>query len=149
MCEDTPDGKKLLGKLTAETSEGPEPEAETLVWKDLLNGYADESAMRKFGIPDSALRCVILFRLMQDIYSPKGWNVVKPDLPIHFIAGAQDPCIINLKKFSKAVSFLRNCGYREVTSKVYPMMRHEILNENGREEVWSDVRALLDGWLAR
>ena len=90
-----------------------------------------------------------LFRLMQDIYSPKGWNVVKPDLPIHFIAGAQDPCIINLKKFSKAVSFLRNCGYREVTSKVYPMMRHEILNENGREEVWSDVRALLDGWLAR
>jgi alpha-beta hydrolase superfamily lysophospholipase len=90
-----------------------------------------------------------LFRLMKDIYSPEGWNVTKPDLPVHFIAGAEDPCIVSLKKFSQAVSFLRNCGYRDVTSKVYPGMRHEILNEIGRENVWSDVRELLDGWLAR
>jgi alpha-beta hydrolase superfamily lysophospholipase len=90
-----------------------------------------------------------LFRLMKDIYSPEGWNVTKPDLPIHFIAGAEDPCIISIKKFSEAVSFLRARGYRDVTSKVYPRMRHEILNEIGREDVWSDVRERLDGWLAR
>ena len=90
-----------------------------------------------------------LFRLMKDIYSDKGWLVSNPGLPVHFIAGAQDPCIINLKKFSEAVSFLRNRGYREVTSQVYPGMRHEILNEIGRENVWTDVRARLDGWLAR
>ena len=90
-----------------------------------------------------------LFRLMKDIYSPDGWTVTNPDLPIHFIAGAEDPCIINLKKFSQAVSFLRNRGYREVTSQVYPGMRHEILNETGREDVWRDVRTRLDGWLAR
>ena len=90
-----------------------------------------------------------LFRLMKDIYSPDGWNVTKPDLPVHFIAGAEDPCIISLKKFSQAVSFLRGRGYREVTSKVYPGMRHEILNETGREDVWRDVRERLDGWLAR
>ena len=58
-------------------------------------------------------------------------------------------CIINLKKFSQAVSFLRSRGYREVTSQVYPKMRHEILNEIGREDVWRDVRDRLDGWLAR
>ena len=90
-----------------------------------------------------------LFRLMKDIYSPEGWNVTKPDLPVHFIAGAEDPCIINLKKFSQAVSFLRGRGYREVTSQVYPKLRHEILNEIGREDVWRDVRERLDGWLAR
>ena len=90
-----------------------------------------------------------LFRLMKDIYSPEGWNVTKPDLPVHFIAGAEDPCIINLKKFSQAVSFLRGRGYREVTSRVYPKLRHEILNEIGREDVWRDVRNRLDGWLAR
>jgi alpha-beta hydrolase superfamily lysophospholipase len=90
-----------------------------------------------------------IFRLMKDIYSPKGWNVTNPDLPIHFIAGTDDPCIVNLKKFSEAVSFLRSCGYREVTSQVYPQMRHEILNELGREDVWRDVRSRLDGWLAR
>ena len=90
-----------------------------------------------------------LFKLMKDIYSPDGWPVTKPDMPIHFIAGADDPCIINLKKFSQAVSFLRSRGYREVTSQVYPGMRHEILNETGREDVWRDVRTRLDGWLAR
>ena len=90
-----------------------------------------------------------LFRLMKDIYSPEGWAVKKPDLPVHFIAGAEDPCIVSIKKFSRAVSFLRARGYREVTSQVYPKMRHEILNEIGRETVWRDVRDRLDGWLAR
>ena len=90
-----------------------------------------------------------LFRLMKDIYSPDGWNVKNPDLPVHFIAGAEDPCIISIRKFSQAVSFLRSRGYRDVTSKVYPQMRHEILNEIGRENVWSDVRERLDAWLAR
>lgn len=90
-----------------------------------------------------------IFRLMLDIYSPDGWKVTRPGLPVHFIAGAEDPCIISLKKFSQAVSFLRARGYREVTSQVYPGMRHEILNELGREDVYRDVLARLDGWLAR
>ena len=47
------------------------------------------------------------------------------------------------------MSFLRGRGYREVTSQVYPKLRHEILNEIGREDVWRDVRERLDGWLAR
>ena len=88
-----------------------------------------------------------IFRLMKDIYSPEGWNVTKPDMPIHFIAGADDPCIIDLKKFSQAVSFLRSCGYREVTSQIYPGMRHEILNELGKEDVWRDVATILQSWL--
>ena len=90
-----------------------------------------------------------LFLLMKDIYSPDGWAVTNPGLPVHFIAGTEDPCIISLKKFSQAVSFIRSRGYREVTSKVYPGMRHEILNETDREIVWQDVSALLDGWLSR
>ena len=90
-----------------------------------------------------------LFRLMKDIYSPEGWIVANPGLPVHFIAGAEDPCIISIRKFSEAVSFLRARGYREVTSQVYPGMRHEILNEIGREDVWRDVLARLEGWMAR
>ena len=90
-----------------------------------------------------------VFRLMKDIYSPNGWAIKNPNLPIHFIAGAEDPCIISLRKFSQAVSYLRAFGHRTVTSKVYPKMRHEILNEIGREDVWRDVRALLDGWIPR
>ena len=90
-----------------------------------------------------------LFRLMGDIYSEKGWSVGKREVPIHFIAGSDDPCIISIKKFSEAVSFLRARGYRQVSGKLYPKMRHEILNETGKEEVWTDVAAILESWQAK
>ena len=90
-----------------------------------------------------------LFRLMQDIYSPKEWVVSHPELPVHFIAGSDDPCIVSIRKFSEAVSFIRARGYREVTSQVYPGLRHEILNETGREDVFRDILARLESWLSR
>lgn len=80
-----------------------------------------------------------LFELMQRAYNKHGWTVNNPGLPILFIAGADDPCIIDEKHFYKAVNFLRQRGYRDVTSKLYPGMRHEILNEVGKLEVWQDV----------
>ncbi|MBO4635331.1 MAG: alpha/beta fold hydrolase [Bacteroidales bacterium] len=88
-----------------------------------------------------------VLQLMQDIYNPKGWSPAREELPVHFIAGADDPCITSLKDFSKAVSFVRQMGYRTVTSKVYPGLRHEILNEIGKEDVWRDVEAVLNSWL--
>ena len=86
MCEDTPDGEKLLRKLTAGTSAEPEPVPEALVWKELLTGKTDESAMRKFGIPSQAQRCVILFRLLQDRDNCLLPEMIPVDLPDH-IAG--------------------------------------------------------------
>ena len=84
---------------------------------------------------------------MEDCYDVDDWTSAHPELPIHFIAGADDPCIVSIEKFSEAVSFIRTRGYRTVTSKVYPGLRHEILNEIGKEDVWRDVSALLMSWL--
>ena len=86
-----------------------------------------------------------LFQLMQNCYSQSGWQVGQPELPVFFIAGAEDPCIISPDKFREAVDFLRRRGYREVTGKLYPGLRHEILNERGKEEVYADVLAFADG----
>lgn len=80
-----------------------------------------------------------LFGLMQRAYSKKGWEMANPEAPILFIAGADDPCIISQKDFTKAVNFMRQRGYRHVTSKLYPGMRHEILNEKRKQTVWRDV----------
>ncbi len=82
-----------------------------------------------------------LFKLMQRAYSKKGWAMQNPNLPVLFIAGEDDPCIIDEKHFQKAVEFLRQRGYHHVSSKLYPHMRHEILNEIGKAEVWRDVVA--------
>lgn len=82
-----------------------------------------------------------LLKLMADTYSEKGWKTAKPDLPIYFIAGEQDPCITNTKEFYEAVAFLKSRGYINVIGKLYKGMRHEILNETGKEQVYEDVVA--------
>lgn len=85
-----------------------------------------------------------LFTLSAETYSPKGWQMHHPDLPIFFIAGADDPCIIGPQDFQKAVNFMRTRGYQNVSDKLYPGLRHEILNERGKQEVWNDVVTWID-----
>lgn len=80
-----------------------------------------------------------LLGLMQDCYSIKGWEVDRPDLPIHFISGAEDPCRISDKALKAAVDAMKRRGYRNVDLKLYPGMRHEILNETGKMQVWNDI----------
>ncbi len=85
-----------------------------------------------------------LFGLIKRAYRKKGWKMQNPQAPIFFIAGADDPCIISQKDFDKAVDFMHQRGYDKVKSKLYSGMRHEILNEIGKEEVWQDVV----GWIS-
>lgn len=85
-----------------------------------------------------------LFSLMEDAYGIKGWRKANPDLPIVFVSGEDDPCRINDKRFSMAVERMREAGYRDVQARTYPSMRHEILNETGREKVWNDILAFFD-----
>ena len=80
-----------------------------------------------------------LFILMRDTYDSKGWQLKNSNCPIFFIAGEQDPCINSVKKFNDAVDFMRKIGYTNVTSKCYPKVRHEILNDACKEEVIQDI----------
>ena len=89
----------------------------------------------------------VVMQLIQETYSPKGWAVKAPDMPVHFLAGSEDPCIITREAFDKAVDFFWDRGYKQVTSQVYPGLRHEVLNEAGKEGVWEDVGNVLKGWL--
>lgn len=80
-----------------------------------------------------------LFRLMQDAYSLKGWTCSNPELPVMFVSGDKDPCLVDTDRFDEAVGKMRKAGYRHVLQILYPGMRHEILNETGKEKVWADV----------
>lgn len=63
----------------------------------------------------------------------------KPTIPIIFVAGEQDPCIVNRRAFEQAVAFRQELGYHNCKGKLYSEMRHEILNETGKETVWDDL----------
>lgn len=85
-----------------------------------------------------------LFKLMICTYRKKGWTLNKPSLPILFIAGEQDPCIVNRKEFEQAAAFMNERGYKNCEKKLYSEMRHEILNENGKEAVWNDIKLWIE-----
>ena len=48
------------------------------------------------------------------------------------------------KRFYQAAGFLAAEGYNAITSRLYEGMRHEILNEPGRMEVFEDVSGFLE-----
>lgn len=81
----------------------------------------------------------VLFGLMAQTYRKRGWKMENPAVPVLFIAGEDDPVILSKKDFEKAVQFMRDRGYQNVESKLYPKMRHEILNEIGKQGVWEDI----------
>lgn len=88
---------------------------------------------------------VTLMQLMQEAYSRKGWDVAKPDLPMIFLSGEDDPCMISVKKFRRAVDNMRMIGYTDIKMLTYPGMRHEILNEKERYIVWQNILDFVEG----
>lgn len=80
-----------------------------------------------------------LMNLMIDCYDTDGWKVTNSSMNILFISGKDDPCRGSDAAFKDAVSRMKKVGYTNVTSKVYPQMRHEILNETDKAFVWDDV----------
>lgn len=87
-----------------------------------------------------------LFQLMKETYSKEHWLLHQPTLPIHFIAGSDDPCITNEKEFLKAVQFVRDIGYQNVSSHLFKEMRHEILNEKNNKIVYKHILKTLKFW---
>ncbi|MCB7317971.1 alpha/beta fold hydrolase [Lacrimispora sp. 210928-DFI.3.58] len=85
-----------------------------------------------------------LLVLLCQTYGKRGWHPEKPGLPILFVSGSEDPCMGSKKRFYQAAGFLAAEGYNAITSRLYEGMRHEILNEPGRMEVFEDVSGFLE-----
>lgn len=80
-----------------------------------------------------------LLSMMIDTYNSSKWIVSNPSMPVFFISGADDPMLGSELRFHSAAMDIRNRGYTNVSSVIYPYMRHEVLNEKGKEHVWAEV----------
>jgi alpha-beta hydrolase superfamily lysophospholipase len=80
-----------------------------------------------------------LLGLMIDTYRKGEWAVNNPEMPVHFISGDEDPMMLDEKRFHKSAQNLCDRGYLNVTSALYQGMRHEVLNEIGKEDVWNEI----------
>lgn len=79
-----------------------------------------------------------LLTLMQRTYQPIV-NSVNSKLPILFISGREDPCLLNEKAFKQAVKHLENSGYQNIDAILFDEMRHEILNELNKQKVYNKI----------
>ena len=81
---------------------------------------------------------------MRQMHEVKLYQVKNRQLPIVFLAGGEDPCIGGTEGFKDSTDTLRNAGYRNITTRLYPKMRHEILRETNHERVYRDILRWLE-----
>ena len=79
-----------------------------------------------------------LLKLMRRAYALHGGRG-NPGLPVRFYSGAEDPCMPDERGFFRAMERMRRSGYRDVQGVLFPGLRHEILNEENREEIFERI----------
>ena len=87
-----------------------------------------------------------LLSILQKVSSPD-WAVgIRKDMPVLMISGDADPVGGYGKGVETVRDWLKGAGVKNLTFKLYPGARHEVLNETNREEVYNDVLAFLNQW---
>ena len=69
---------------------------------------------------------------------------IRKDLPIYISIGDRDPLHGQLKLVETLIERLRTAGLMNVTVKIYPEARHEVLNETNRSDVVKDIMVWLE-----
>jgi alpha-beta hydrolase superfamily lysophospholipase len=74
-----------------------------------------------------------------DTLNPAHKKRVRPDLPVYILAGSRDPASANGRGAEALAAAYREAGLTDVTCKIYPDARHELLNETNRDEVTREL----------
>ena len=81
---------------------------------------------------------------IQYIQMEENLMAMNKSLPCFFIAGSEDPVGDYGTGVRHTADVFRAMGMERVKMKLYPLCRHEILNEINRKEVYADVAAWLN-----
>ena len=73
------------------------------------------------------------------IQDEKNLEKMEKSLPCYFIAGGDDPVGGYGAGVQKAAEVFRGHGMTQVEERIFPLCRHEILNEINRQEVYQDI----------
>ena len=80
-----------------------------------------------------------LFELLDRQLDKDNLAKVPKSLPVFFVAGEEDPVGNYGAGVRAAMKDLQDAGLTDVTLKLYPGDRHEILNEDDRDQVKEDI----------
>lgn len=79
------------------------------------------------------------FRIMADLKRQKQFEQIPKTLPVLILSGELDPVGDRGKGVRKVYREFCGLGLADVTMKLYPQARHELINELNREEVYEDI----------
>ena len=110
----------------------------------------DGAVVEKYNA-DPMCAYVFTLRAYHDLFTLVDW-VSKKDhathlpksLPVLVVSGEEDPVGAWGIGVKKVCDRFKDAGMKDVTLKLYPNMRHEILNEIEKEQVWSDLLAWME-----
>ena len=92
------------------------------------------------GFPLTVQGYIDLGTLLYAINTDQWYRRVPKDLPILLISGENDPVGDMGKGVRRTADAFRKAGLSDVTLKLYPGLRHEILNEGPmRQTVYEDI----------
>ena len=77
-----------------------------------------------------------LFHMVGDINKAGAYKSVKADLPMYLISGVDDPCTGGEKGRNDSLNVLKKAGFTNLEVKTLDHMRHEILNETDKKDVY-------------
>lgn len=89
----------------------------------------------------------LLREMMKGIYyieQPKNLTAMEKELPVFFIAGKDDPVGSYGKGVERCAAEFQKAGMTDVSCKLYPLCRHEILNEINKEEIFENILAWIE-----
>ncbi|MDD4212880.1 MAG: lysophospholipase [Bacilli bacterium] len=78
----------------------------------------------------------------------KNFELIPQDLPIYMFSGEKDPVGGQSKLSTKLFKKFLKIGIKDVSFKLYPDGRHEMLNELNKQEVYQDVLSWLEAHTA-
>lgn len=78
------------------------------------------------------------------IQNPNHLALMDKNLPVLFIAGDRDPVGHYGRGVEACASAFREAGMEQVTVKLYPEDRHDVLNELDKLTVWTDLTAWME-----
>ena len=86
-----------------------------------------------------------LFEVLTYIQKQENYNKIPKNLPVYMIAGEDDP----VGNYGESVKHIyqqyKDSGIKDISIKLYPNDRHEILNELDKETVYADVADWIAG----
>lgn len=122
------------------------PNAETpLDWlsfdRDNVRRYSEDPLC---GVPFTIGSYDALMRLIRDIGNPALYRDVNTALPILLISGIDDPCTGGEKGRQASLDVLRRAGFACIDTVTLDGMRHEILNESAKDQVFSRILSFFE-----